>query len=238
MELGGASDALLSGSSSYTSVFQGREHLRRWRLAAIVTSALALCLALSTASLHASSASMRARAESREAELLALRSALSRAQTDAHGAHARAQQLAAAAPALHAANLQLADAASALTAENLRSKKDLKKELKEETQKALQSDHTRKVSIDPATPKEAVEKYTSQGMSLILSDEFHDLERTKSIFTFEDMPYGVPGNTGDVNIVSAYTSDVVSLKEGGGRKKKNLKETKRDKKRQKTVLML
>ena len=83
MELGGASDALLSGSSSYTSVFQGREHLRRWRLAAIVTSALALCLALSTAALHASSASMRARAESREAELLALRSALSRAQTAA-----------------------------------------------------------------------------------------------------------------------------------------------------------
>ena len=238
MELGGASDALLSGSSSYTSVFHSREHLRRWRLAAIVTSALALCLALSTASLHSSSASMRARADSREAELIALRSALSRAQTDAHGAHARAQQLAAAAPALHAANLQLADAASALTAENLRSKKDLKKELKEETQKALQSDHTRKVSIDPATPKEAVEKYTSEGMSLILSDEFHDLERTKSIFTFEDMPYGVPGNTGDVNIVSAYTSDVVSLKEGGGRKKKNLKETKRDKKRQKTVLML
>mgnify|MGYP001984012283 CR=1 FL=1 len=53
MELGGASDALLSGSSSYTSVFHSREHLRRWRLAAIVTSALALCLALSTASLHA-----------------------------------------------------------------------------------------------------------------------------------------------------------------------------------------
>ena len=45
-------------------------------------------------------------------------------------------------------------------------------------------------------------------MSLILSDEFKDIKRTKSIFVFEDIPYGVPGNTGDVNIVSTYNSDV------------------------------
>ena len=30
-------------------------------------------------------------------------------------------------------------------------------------------------------------------MSLILSDEFKDLERTKAMFVFEDIPYGVPG---------------------------------------------
>jgi len=53
-------------------------------------------------------------------------------------------------------------------------------------------------------------------MSLILSDEFKDLARTKAIFTFEDIPYGVPGNTGDVNIASIYASDAVSLLPGGG----------------------
>ena len=73
-----------------------------------------------------------------------------------------------------------------------------------------------KVSIDPATPKEAVEKHKAAGMSLIFSDEFKDLARTKAMFVFEDIPYGVPGNTGDVNIVSIYASDTVSLIEGGG----------------------
>jgi len=73
-----------------------------------------------------------------------------------------------------------------------------------------------KVSIDPATPKEAVDKYKDQGMSLILSDEFKDITRTKSIFVFEDIPYGVPGNTGDVNIASIYASDTVSLLPEGG----------------------
>jgi len=73
-----------------------------------------------------------------------------------------------------------------------------------------------KVSIDPTTPTAAVDKYKSEGMSLIWSDEFKDLARTKSMFVFEDIPYGVPGNTGDVNIVSIYASDTISLIEGGG----------------------
>jgi len=73
-----------------------------------------------------------------------------------------------------------------------------------------------KVSIDPATPKAAADKYKKEGMSLIWSDEFKDLARTKSMFVFEDIPYGVPGNTGDVNIVSIYASDTISLIEGGG----------------------
>jgi len=73
-----------------------------------------------------------------------------------------------------------------------------------------------KVSIDPATPQAAVDKHKAAGMSLILSDEFKDLERTKSVFVFEDIPYGVPGNTGDVNIASTYNSDAVSLIPGGG----------------------
>ena len=46
--------------------------------------------------------------------------------------------------------------------------------------------------------------------SLIFSDEFKDLERTKAMFVFEDIPYGVLGNTGDVNIASIYASDTVS----------------------------
>jgi len=53
-------------------------------------------------------------------------------------------------------------------------------------------------------------------MSLIWSDEFKDMARTKSMFVFEDIPYGVPGNTGDVNIASIYTSDAVSLLPEGG----------------------
>ncbi|KAL3916178.1 MAG: hypothetical protein SGPRY_006932 [Prymnesium sp.] len=76
--------------------------------------------------------------------------------------------------------------------------------------------HAVKVSIDPATPPEAVDKHKHKGMSLIWSDEFKDLARTKSMFVFEDIPYGVPGNTGDVNIVSIYASDTVSLLPGGG----------------------
>ena len=67
-----------------------------------------------------------------------------------------------------------------------------------------------------AAPKAAVDKHKSKGMSLILSDEFKDLARTKSIFVFEDIPYGVPGNTGDVNIVSVYSSDTISLLPEGG----------------------
>jgi hypothetical protein len=66
-----------------------------------------------------------------------------------------------------------------------------------------------KISVDPLTPPEALTKHP--GMSLILSDEFHDIKRTKSIFVFEDIPYGVPGNTGDVNIVSIYSADTVSI---------------------------
>jgi hypothetical protein len=45
-----------------------------------------------------------------------------------------------------------------------------------------------KISIDPATPQSAVDKHKAAGMSLILSDEFKDLARTKAIFTFEDIP--------------------------------------------------
>jgi len=73
-----------------------------------------------------------------------------------------------------------------------------------------------KISVDPATPTAAVDKYKKDGMSLIWSDEFKDLARTKSMFVFEDIPYGVPGNTGDVNIASIYASDTVSLIPGGG----------------------
>jgi len=73
-----------------------------------------------------------------------------------------------------------------------------------------------KISVDPATPKAAVDKYKKEGMSLIWSDEFKDLERTKAMFVFEDIPYGVPGNTGDVNIASIYSSDTVSLLPEGG----------------------
>lgn len=72
------------------------------------------------------------------------------------------------------------------------------------------------ISVDPATPQDAVDKHKKAGMSLILSDEFKDLGRTKSIFVFEDIPYGVPGNTGDVNIVSIYASDTISLLPEGG----------------------
>jgi len=73
-----------------------------------------------------------------------------------------------------------------------------------------------KISVDPATPKAAADKYKEEGMSLIFSDEFKDMARTKAMFVFEDIPYGVPGNTGDVNIVSIYSSDTVSLIDGGG----------------------
>ena len=55
-----------------------------------------------------------------------------------------------------------------------------------------------------------------KGMSLIFSDEFKSLKHTKDHFVFEDIPYGVPGNTGDINIVSSYTSDMVELLPGGG----------------------
>ena len=37
-----------------------------------------------------------------------------------------------------------------------------------------------KISVDPLTPKAAVEKYYKEGMSLIFSDEFKDMARTKS----------------------------------------------------------
>ena len=36
------------------------------------------------------------------------------------------------------------------------------------------------------------------------------------MFVFEDIPYGVPGNTGDVNIASIYSSDTISLLPEGG----------------------
>ena len=36
------------------------------------------------------------------------------------------------------------------------------------------------------------------------------------MFVFEDIPYGVPGNTGDVNIASIYASDTISLLPEGG----------------------
>ena len=49
-----------------------------------------------------------------------------------------------------------------------------------------------------------------------LLDEFKSLKHTKDHFVFEDIPYGVPGNTGDINIVSSYTSDTVELLPGGG----------------------
>ena len=73
-----------------------------------------------------------------------------------------------------------------------------------------------KISVDPTTPKHALDKHKAEGMSLIFSDEFHDMARTKSMFVFEDIPYGVPGNTGDVNIVSVYSSDTISLLPEGG----------------------
>ena len=73
-----------------------------------------------------------------------------------------------------------------------------------------------KISVDPLTPQAAVDKHKKKGMSLIFSDEFKDMARTKSMFVFEDIPYGVPGNTGDVNIVSTYNSDTISLLPEGG----------------------
>ena len=73
-----------------------------------------------------------------------------------------------------------------------------------------------RISVDPHTPKAARELMRHKGMSLIFSDEFKDLARTKSMFVFEDIPYGVPGNTGDVNIVSVYSSDTISLLPEGG----------------------
>ena len=73
-----------------------------------------------------------------------------------------------------------------------------------------------KISVDPLTPEAALNKYNEDGMSMIFSDEFKDLGRTKSMFVFEDIPYGVPGNTGDVNIASIYASDTVSLLPEGG----------------------
>ena len=50
----------------------------------------------------------------------------------------------------------------------------------------------------------------------VFFDEFKDMARTKSMFVFEDIPYGVPGNTGDVNIASIYASDTISLLPEGG----------------------
>ena len=73
-----------------------------------------------------------------------------------------------------------------------------------------------KVDVDPHTPQTARDKYKEKELSLIFSDEFKSLERTKKFFVFEDMPYGVPGNTGDVNIVSTYSSDMVEMIPGGG----------------------
>jgi hypothetical protein len=73
-----------------------------------------------------------------------------------------------------------------------------------------------KISVDPTTPPEIADKYKKDGMSLIFSDEFKDMARTKAMFVFEDIPYGVPGNTGDVNIASIYSSDTVSLLPEGG----------------------
>ena len=73
-----------------------------------------------------------------------------------------------------------------------------------------------RISVDPHTPKAARELMKHKGMSLIFSDEFKSLKHTKKNFVFEDIPYGVPGNTGDVNIVSSYTSDMVELLPGGG----------------------
>ena len=73
-----------------------------------------------------------------------------------------------------------------------------------------------RISVDPHTPKAARELMKHKGMSLIFSDEFKSLKHTKDHFVFEDIPYGVPGNTGDINIVSSYTSDMVELLPGGG----------------------
>ena len=71
-------------------------------------------------------------------------------------------------------------------------------------------------AVDPATPKHAADAYKSDGMKLMFSDEFKDEARTKHFFVFEDIPYGVPGNTGDINIVSYYDSKMVEMKKGGG----------------------
>ena len=45
-----------------------------------------------------------------------------------------------------------------------------------------------KISIDPLTPKSAADKHKDKGMSLIWSDEFKDMARTKAMFVFEDIP--------------------------------------------------
>ena len=73
-----------------------------------------------------------------------------------------------------------------------------------------------RVAVDKHTPKEALEKYRDQGLSVMFSDEFRDEDRTREFWVFEDMPSGVPGNTGDVNIVSTYSSDMVEMIPGGG----------------------
>lgn len=74
--------------------------------------------------------------------------------------------------------------------------------------------HVGKISVDPKTPKDVHGKYP--GHSLILSDEFTDLKHTQKNFIFEELPYGVPGNTGDINIVSTYNAEMVSLMPEGG----------------------
>lgn len=71
-----------------------------------------------------------------------------------------------------------------------------------------------KISVDPATPLNAASRY--EGMSLVFSDEFKDPNRTKAMFVFEDLPYGVPGNTGDINIASIYSPDTISMLPEGG----------------------
>ena len=73
-----------------------------------------------------------------------------------------------------------------------------------------------RIAVDKHTPQDALEKYKHKGLSVMFSDEFRDEKRTREFFVFEDMPYGVPGNTGDVNIVSTYSSDMVEMIPGGG----------------------
>ena len=79
-----------------------------------------------------------------------------------------------------------------------------------------------RISVDPHTPK-ARRADEAQGdvadlLGRVQVAQAHEVDH----FVFEDIPYGVPGNTGDVNIVSSYTSDMVELLPGGGMRLKRL----------------
>ena len=160
---------------------EGRPKDERWRMAAALASGLAAVLAITTASLAMDGRLLRAEQQQRDAAAQVQLLELSRmreqvAQYKRESLAARSVAAAAqSAPQQHQPALAPALAPAVETTQSANSP-------------IIKATKHKPNPVDPATPKEARDKYKSRGLSLMFSDEFKDLKRTEEFFVFEDVP--------------------------------------------------